>query len=72
MDIPGGYEMTTFDGSWIAEMRPHKVPVGPGRVVHDSVTGFSSNRHNPGFLLYEPSATETHGVVYGFNLISNV
>jgi len=69
VDLPGDYEVTTFDGSWIGEMRPHKVPVGPGRVVHDSVTGFSSNRHQPGFLLSEPGTAEDHGRVYAVNLV---
>ena len=69
VDLPGKFELTTFDGSWIAEMRPHKVPVGPGRVVHDSTTGFSSNRHQPGFLLSETGAGEDHGVVYAINLV---
>ena len=68
-DLPGSYEITTFDGSWIAEMRPNRVPVGPGRIVHDSTTGFSSNRHQPGFLLSEPGAQEDYGRVYGFNLV---
>ena len=69
VDLPGSYEITTFDGSWIGEMRPHKVPVGPGRIVHDSTTGFSSNRHQPGFLLAQPDAGESWGVVYAINLI---
>ncbi len=69
LDLPGEYEMTTFDGSWIAEMRRHRVPVGPARVVHESTTGFSSNRHQPGFLLSEPGAGEDHGRVYAFNLV---
>ena len=69
VDIPGGYEMTTFDGSWIAEMRPNRVGVGAASVVHESNTGFSSNRHQPGFLLSEPGAGEDHGRVYGFNLV---
>ena len=68
-DIPGNFEMTTFDGGWIGEMRPHRVTVGPGKIVHDSTTGFSSNRHQPGFLLSEPGAGEDHGRVYGFNLV---
>ena len=38
-------------------------------MVNESLTGSSSNRHNPGFLLYEPGATEDAGTVYGFNLI---
>ena len=69
VDIPGTFEITTFDGSWIGEMRPHKVAVGPGRIVHDSTTGFSSNRHQPGFLLAQPDAGENSGTVYAINLI---
>ena len=69
MDLPGSYEMTTFDGGWIGEMRKHTVSVADSRVVNESVTGFSSHRHNPGFLLSEQDATEDSGRVYGFNLI---
>jgi len=68
-DLPGRFDMTTFDGGWIAEARRHMTPVGEARVVNESVTGFSSHRHNPGFLLSAPDATEDHGVVYGFNLV---
>ncbi|MBR3963457.1 MAG: alpha-galactosidase [Oscillospiraceae bacterium] len=69
MDIHGEFDITTFDGGWISEMRKHKIPVSENRVVNESVTGFSSHRHNPGFLLSEPEATEDSGIVYGFNLI---
>ena len=69
LDLPGDYEITTFDGGWIAEMRKHTLPVLDSRVVNESVTGFSSHRHNPGFLLSEPEATEDAGRVYGFNLV---
>ncbi|MCQ2558823.1 MAG: alpha-galactosidase, partial [Oscillospiraceae bacterium] len=69
MDLPGSFCMTTLNGSWIAEAHKQIVPVGASRVVNESVTGFSSNRHNPGFLLSEPDATEDSGIVYGFNLI---
>ncbi|MBQ9148534.1 MAG: alpha-galactosidase [Oscillospiraceae bacterium] len=69
MDLPGEYEMTTFDGGWIAEMGKHTVPVSRSRVVNESTTGASSNRHNPGFLLAEPDAVEDWGRVYGFNLV---
>lgn len=69
LDLPGDYAMTTFDGGWIAEAARHTVPVSRSRVVNESVTGFSSHRHNPGFLLSEPDATEETGRVYGFNLI---
>ena len=69
MDLPGQLQMTTFDGGWIAEMRKHTVPVLENRIVNESTTGSSSHRHNPGFLLSEPDATEDSGWVYGFNLI---
>lgn len=68
LDLPGCFTMTTLDGGWIAEAHRHDTPVGPARVVNESVTGFSSNRHNPGFLLWE-DAGEDHGRVYGFNLV---
>ena len=69
VDLPGQLEMTTFDGGWIAEMRKHTAHVAENRIVNESTTGASSNRHNPGFLLSETDATEDHGWVYGFNLI---
>lgn len=68
-DLFGTFEMTTFDGGWIAEMRKHTVPVTENRVVNESLTGFSSHRHHPAFLLSESGATEESGRVYGFNLM---
>ena len=69
VDLPGNFQMTTFNGGWIAEMGKHTVPVQASRVVNESTTGASSNRHNPGFLLSELGAGEDYGRVYGFNLI---
>ena len=69
MDLYGTYTMTTFNGSWIAEMQRCDTAVGAARVVNESATGASSNQHNPGFLLSEEEATEDAGRVYGFNLI---
>jgi len=69
LDLPGQFEMTTFDGGWIAEMGKHTLPVSRSRIVNESTTGASSNVHNPGFLLSEPDATEDSGLVYGFNLV---
>ena len=69
LDLPGSYEMTSFHGGWNAEMRKFTQSVSGSRVVNESVTGFSSNQHQPGFLLSEPGAVEAHGRVYGFNLI---
>lgn len=69
LDLPGAYAMTTFDGGWIAEMHKHTVPVSASRVVNESTTGFSSQRHNPGFLIHESDANEDHGRCFGFNLV---
>ena len=69
MDIAGHYHLTSFHGGWSAEMRKNTAPVGGAKVVVESLTGASSNRHNPGFMLHEADATETAGRVYGFNLI---
>lgn len=68
-DLPGEFRMRVFGGGWASEMRPSTAPVGLHRVVNESLTGSSSNRHNPGFLLFEDGATETAGRVFGFNLI---
>ena len=69
MDIPGSFNMTSFNGGWAAEMQRCDTVVGRSRVVNESLTGASSNQHNPGFLLSEEDATEDAGKVYGFNLI---
>ena len=69
LDLPGNYEMLSFHGGWASELRPVRTPVTEAKTVNESLTGFSSNRHNPGFLLCEEDATEEAGRVYGFNLI---
>lgn len=68
-DIHGRWNMTTFDGGWIREAHAHTVPVTRSRIVNESSTGFSSNRHNPGFLLSATGTSDDFGEVYGFNLI---
>ncbi len=69
VDLPGQLELSSFHGGWISEMQPERQPVGQARLVVESTTGFSSHKHNPGFLLSEPGATEESGRVYGFNLV---
>ena len=70
IDLPNrNYVMTTFDGGWIKEAHRHNRPLQYGMFVNESTTGASSNRHNPGFLLYEEGANEHWGRVYGFNLV---
>ncbi len=69
LDLPGALELTAFHGGWISEMHKRTAPVTESRQVVESTTGFSSHKHNPGFLLSQPGATETEGRVYGFNLV---
>ncbi len=64
-----GFSLVTFDGAWIKETHRHDRKLQYGQFVNSSVTGASSNRHNPGFLLYADGATQAHGHVYGFNLV---
>ena len=68
-ELPGDFNLHTFSGGWIAEMRHTVTPVAMARVCLESTTGASSNRANPGFLLAAPDATETDGAAYGFNLL---
>ncbi len=64
-----GFSLITFDGAWAKETHRHDRKLQYGQYVNSSVTGASSNRHNPGFLLYADGATQSHGRVYGFNLV---
>ena len=70
IDVPDeNFCMYTLDGGWIKEAHLHKRPVEYGITVNSSVTGASSNRHNPGFMLSDDHATQESGNVYGFNLV---
>ncbi len=69
LDLPGSFDLTAFHGGWIREMHRRTAPVTETRQVIESTTGFSSHKHNPGFLLSAPGATEEKGLVYGFNLV---
>ena len=63
------YDLVTFDGTWAAEAHRHVRALAPGTYVNDSLTGFSSNRHNPGVILATRGAGERHGECFGFNLV---
>jgi len=70
LDMPGrNMHLLTLDGAWIKEAHKHTRPLTYGVYVNESLTGASSNRHNPGIMVYEATATEDHGKVYGFNLV---
>ena len=70
VDLPNrNFSLITFDGGWSKEAHRHDRKLQYGMFVNESTTGASSNRHNPGVLLYEEGASEDAGRVYGFNLV---
>ena len=69
MDLKGSFRLTSFNGNWSTEMHRYTVPVERARTVNESVSGFSSNRSNPGFILSSADTTEDAGEAYGFNLL---
>lgn len=70
LDLPDrGFTVRTLDGGWIHEAHAHDRPVSSGVFSTGSTTGASSNKHNPGILLFEAGASEQAGWVYGFNLV---
>ena len=70
VDLPNrGYDLITFDGTWAAEANRHTRQLAPGTYVNESLTGYSSNRHNAGVILATRGASEHFGECYGFNLV---
>ena len=70
VDIPDGiWSVTSFHGAWAREMERSTVTLTAGKFVVETRAGYSSNRANPFFMVHQPSATETAGAVYGFNLV---
>ncbi len=63
------YIFTSFHGAWAREMKKHDVPVGPYKLVNESVCGCSSNRANPFVMLSRKTTSEDTGECYGFNLV---
>ena len=65
----GKYVMLTFDGAWARERYKHEHALTSGECSVGSISGTSSNRHNPFFAIREESTTEHSGNCYGFNLV---
>ncbi|HEY8390724.1 MAG TPA: alpha-galactosidase [Clostridia bacterium] len=63
------YQMSTFDGSWIKERTKHTRQLTCGQFINSSITGNSSNRHNPLVILSENETDQNNGSCYGFNLV---
>ena len=64
-----GYVFTTFRGAWAREMQRDDCLVTGGKHIASSMTGTSSNRCNPFFMLHPLETSEDSGEVYGFNLV---
>ncbi|MBP3382216.1 MAG: alpha-galactosidase, partial [Clostridia bacterium] len=63
------FDFIHLPGAWARERHPQRNPIFCGTQLVDSARGASSCQHNPFFALAEHGATETHGDVYGFNLV---
>ena len=63
------YKVTHFTGGWATEMHDDTVPLVPGKVVHESLTGFSSHKTNPLFVIRNANASLDYGEVMVFNLM---
>ena len=65
----GDYTFLSFDGAWIRERYKNEHVLNSGAFSIGSITGTSSNRHNPFFAVKRSDCTETMGECYGFNLV---
>ena len=66
---PANYQVTCFTGAWAREMQKKTVPVEAGKLLLSSMTGSSSSRCNPFFMVSKAETTEENGDCYGCNLI---
>ena len=67
--INKNYKVTHFTGGWASEMHDDDALVVPGKIVHESITGFSSHKTNPLFVLRNINASLDNGEVMVFNLM---
>ncbi len=70
IDLPmGDYTAISFDGAWLRERQKHEHKLTGGEFSVGSITGTSSNRHNPFFAVTSGDCNEDSGECYGFNLV---
>ncbi|NLW79661.1 MAG: alpha-galactosidase [Ruminococcaceae bacterium] len=70
LDLPhSDFDLFTLTGAWARETQVTRQALAPGTLRFGNGTGASGARCNPFFFLAEKNATETHGEVYGFNLV---
>ena len=64
-----GYVYSSFRGAWAREMQRDDTFVTGGKHIGSSITGTSSSRCNPFFMVHPLETSEDAGEVYGFNLV---
>ena len=62
------YVVTNFTGAWAREMKKNTFALPAGKWINASVTGNSSARANPFFMLSRVHTTEDAGECFGLNL----
>ena len=67
--LNNNYYSTHFTGGWASEMHEDMVDIKPGKIAHESLTGFSSHKTNPLFLIRERGSSLDSGEVFIFNLM---
>ena len=63
------YSVTHFTGAWVSEMHDETSLIQTGKIVHESITGFSSHKTNPLFVIRGRNASLDYGEVMIFNLM---
>jgi alpha-galactosidase len=63
------YHLLSLYGTWAGEGKEEDALIAHGRMVLDSSTGSSSNRHNPFFAILKEGFSEEQGEGYAFNLV---
>ena len=67
--VDRNFELISLAGGWASEMNQQVQKLVEGKYSFESITGNSSARANPLFLLKEEKANLDNGEVYAFNLV---
>lgn len=62
-------KVISFDGAWGRERYKTEQNLDTGKLVIESLSGASSNRHNPFVMLTDRNADNHNGNCYAFNLV---
>lgn len=62
-------ELLHLPGAWARERNPERIPLMQGRMVAESLRGYSSAHHNPFLAVLELEVTERNGRVWAMNLV---